>query len=261
MIPWLGFILCAMRNEFSGGLVFICYLSPKTTARFFVMNEMVILHDLPPSSPLRIWSLHGFAPRHVTLPHEPLLVGSEGADDAMEDASVVEQHKVALAPVVGVDEARGNGGPLQAMHDAAHLGQVVDDRAGAEMDLADSGRVDLECELARDRVLPAHGKDLDLGRVDWGKVGVGQFEVVRVEAQTVGERASVGHPDVGVSGVFDFAGADKLFVDVGEHVVHVFARHEGSRSQRHVQLIASAVVVAQRLPPPVRYANRHQGRH
>lgn len=121
--------------------------------------------------------------------------------------------------------------------------------------------MDLESERTGERVFPAHRQDFDLGWVDGGKLGIGELEIIGVEAQTVGEGAGVSHPDVRVRSVFDFAGADEFLVSGGEDVVHVFARHEGGGTQRHVKLVIGPVVVAYGLPPPMRYANSHQRSH
>lgn len=84
-----------------------------------------------PCLSLKIGSLYCFTTCHVTLPHEPLLVRTKGAHDAMQYAAVVKKHQIALAPIVSVDKARSNGGSLQAMYNATHLGQVVDDHPRA----------------------------------------------------------------------------------------------------------------------------------
>jgi hypothetical protein len=95
---------------------------------------------------------------------------------------VVEQHQIALLPVVRVHELRADGWPLQVVHDPSDLGEIVDDRAIFEVDLPNGRWVHLERELAGHGVAPQHGQDLDLGGVDWGEGGLGQFCAVGVEA-------------------------------------------------------------------------------
>ena len=72
--------------------------------------------------------------------------------------------------------------------------------------------MDLECQFPRDGVLPNHGHNLNSGFVDGREVGRGEFGVVRVEPQTVGEGFGGGHPDVRVWCVLDFRSADEFLV-------------------------------------------------
>ena len=125
---------------------------------------------------------------------------------------VVEQHHITFFPIVGVDETRTDARALQAVHNVAHGRQVVNDLAGVAVDLADRGRVDLQGERAGDRVLPRHGEDLDLVRVDRRELGVGQFEVIGVQAEPIGAGLGRAHPDVGMWCVLDAAGAGEVFV-------------------------------------------------
>lgn len=86
---------------------------------------------------------------------------------------VIKQHHIPLRPVMRIHIPRTDRRPLQPVDDLAHADEVVDDGARGQVDLADGGRLDLEGEVARHRVSPGHGEDLDLGWVDGGEVGGG----------------------------------------------------------------------------------------
>lgn len=95
---------------------------------------------------------------------------------------VIKEHHIALGPVMRIHKLRTDRRPLQPVDDVAHAGEVVDDGAGGQVDLADGGWVDLKGEVACHGVSPGHGEGLDLEGVDGGEVGGGLFEVFGVEA-------------------------------------------------------------------------------
>jgi hypothetical protein len=61
------------------------------------------------------------------------------------------------------------------MYNIPDLLDILDDSSISEMNLLDRGRVHLKSEFARDRVLPDHGHDFDLGFFDGGETGVVEF--------------------------------------------------------------------------------------
>lgn len=84
----------------------------------------------------------------------------------MQDATIMEQNQIAFVPVVRVDVLGRNGGPLQIVHDAPHLSQIVDGGAVGAVEAAHGGGVDLQGERAGDGVFPHEGEDFDLGGID-----------------------------------------------------------------------------------------------
>ena len=179
----------------------------------------------------------------------------------MQHPLVVEQHHVALLPVVRVHQPRTDPGPLQPVHNLPYRRQVPNHLAARQVDPAHGRRVDLQRELARDGVLPDHGEDLHFGRVDGRELRGGELEVFGDEAEPVGARFGAAHPDVGVRGVLDAAGSDEFLVRGGEQVVHFVSAHEGRGAQRDVQLVARPVVVTQCLPSAFGHRHRQQRCH
>lgn len=176
----------------------------------------------------------------------------------MQHPAVVEDDQVALLPVVRVHVAGRDAGPLQAVHDLADLGQVVDDGAVGEVQPADGRGVDLEGELARDWVLPAEGEDLDGGGVDGGEVAGEELFGLGDDAEAGGPGFGRGHPDVRVGGVFDLCGAGEVLVFIGEDVVHGLAVDKGRRTERHGHLIVRAIIIPQNLGTARRHLDSQQ---
>jgi len=103
--------------------------------------------------------------------------------------------------------------------------------------------MDLDGQTSIDWVLPAHGQDLDLALVNFGKVGKWDFEAFREHAQTGGTRLCAAHPDVRVWSVLDLGSSHKLLLLLGEDVVHSVARDESSSAKWDVKFIACAIIV------------------
>ena len=188
---------------------------------------------------------HALRGGDIALPKEPLLVRRKRPDDGVQHPAVVEQHHVALGPVVRVNAPRRNARPLQRVHDVAHGLQVVDRRAVSQMDGTDGARVNLQRELARHGVAPGQGEDLDLRGVDGREGGEGQFEVFAEEPEAVGEGLGARHPDVGVGCVFDEGGAGEFLVGGGEKRVHRLAGDEGGGAEGDGGDGVAAVVVVE----------------
>lgn len=160
----------------------------------------------------------------------------------MNQTSVVEDDEIALLPVVCVHQLGCDAGPLQAIDDLAHLLQVVNDFAAAQVQLADCRRVDLQRQAVVLRVAPAHGQDLDLVLLYFGELVQRHFFALRDEAQAVRAGLCAAHPHVGMRCILDFCVEDELLVVGGEEVVHCVARHKCRRAQRHRHLLARVFV-------------------
>lgn len=119
--------------------------------------------------------------RQITLPKHSQLLRPQRPHYRMQNPMVIKQHHISLHPVMRIHILRTDRRPQQPVDDLAHVGEVVDDGARGQVDLADGGRLDLEGEVARHRVSPGHREDLDLGWVDGGEVGGGTLEVLGVE--------------------------------------------------------------------------------
>ena len=198
---------------------------------------------------------------NIALPKQPHLVLSERPDDRMQHPLIIKQHHVPFLPIVRIHEPRRDPRPLQPVHNLPDGLEIVDDVAVREVDLADGAGVDLQGQLARDGVLPRHGQDLDLCRVDGREVGGGEFAGLGVEAQTVGAGLGVAHPDVRMGRVLDPARSDEFFVRGGKDVVHPVPAYESRGAERDVQFVACAVVVAEGLAAAARDGDGEEGRH
>lgn len=179
----------------------------------------------------------------------------------MHDAVVVEEHQVALAPVVRVDEVGVDGAALQLIHELAHLGQVLEHGAVGQVQPPHRRRVHHDGQPAADRVAPRHGVHAHLGVLGRRQLVLGQLEAVGEEAQAVGPRLGLAHPDVRVRRVLDPCAAHKRLLVLGQQVVQAVAAEKGRRAEGHVHLHVGAVVVQQRLPPAAGHRHGEQGRH
>lgn len=109
---------------------------------------------------------------NIALPEEPNLILSKGANNRVENSTVMEKHEISFLPVVGVDEMRRDTRPLEVVDDISDLGEIIDDRPVPEVESPHGRRMDLEGELCRDGIPPAHGQDLDIVVLDgWQLVG------------------------------------------------------------------------------------------
>lgn len=111
----------------------------------------------------------------VALPEKPDLAVAERADNGMDESLVVEEDEVAFFPVVGVHVLRRDGRPLELVDNVADAGQVVDHRSILEVDFAHHGRMDLQCVLVREGILPDHRENLDVLGIALREVRVRDF--------------------------------------------------------------------------------------
>ncbi|KKA19164.1 hypothetical protein T310_6879, partial [Rasamsonia emersonii CBS 393.64] len=176
----------------------------------FTQQTQLIIQQTLMSS--RVYSQRRSARRQITLPHEPHLTLRKRSYNTVQHTMVIKQHQIALFPLMRVDILRADSRPLQAVHDLTHLRQIVDDASVLQVDASYGRRVDLQRQLARDGVLPCHGQDLDLVRVDGWELCLGQLAAFGVQAQSCRERAGPAHPDVRMRRVLDLAGADEFLV-------------------------------------------------
>lgn len=214
-----------------------------------ITTRTLISKDKIPSRSSRHWNwpLRKLTSCNVALPEQTNLILSKCPDHGVDQPPVVEEHKVSLLPVVGIHQLGSDAWALKLVHTLTNLLEVIDDCAIGEVKLADGRGVDLECQLPRHGVAPAHGEDLNLVLLDSWQILEGDFHSLRDQAQTVGARLGAAHPDVWMRCVLDLGGADKLLIFGRESVVHGVARHKGSGAEGDSQLVIGAVVVQQRL--------------
>ncbi len=179
----------------------------------------------------------------------------------MQDAAVVEEHEVALLPVVRVDVLGRDAGTLESVHPLADLGQVLDDGAVGEVKSAHSRGMDLQREFPRHGIAPAEGQDLRVLLAVGRQLVDGHLQTLREQAETVGPRFGRAHPHIRMGRVLDLRPARECLVFVGQRVVHRVSRHEGRRAERHVQFVARPVVVATGLTPTTRHLHGEKGRN
>lgn len=179
----------------------------------------------------------------------------------MQHPPVIKQHHIALLPIMRIHQLGTNTGPLQPMHNLPHSHQLINHFATLKMDPPYRRRMDLQRQPTRDVVLPNQRQDLHFRRIDRREKLVGEFKGVGDEAEAVGAGFGAAHPDVRVRGVFDAAGAGELLVRGGEEVEHFVSACKGRGAERDVQLVARAVVVAQRLAAALWDRDREEGCH
>lgn len=179
----------------------------------------------------------------------------------MKYATIVEENKVSLLPVMSIHHLGCNCRTLQPMNDLTNLDEVVDDCAIGQVKLPYCGRMDLDGKFPSHRVAPTERKDLDLLLFNRRQAVEGNLEPLRDDAQTVRARLSTTHPDVRVWGIFDLGGANKLLVLVGQQIVHSIARYERGCSQRNLQLISSSVIITADLTPSTRHLDGQKSSH
>lgn len=129
------------------------------------------------------------------------------------------------------------------------------------MELAHGRGVDLQGQVAGGRVAPAHGQDLDLVFLNGRELIERELEALGFESETIRAGFCLGHPDVWMRCILDFGCAYKVLIFVREDVVHGLTADESSSAQRHVQLIASAVIIATCLAPSSRDLDSQKSSH
>lgn len=173
---------------------------------------------------------------------------------------IVKQGQIASLPIHSIDQLGSNTRSLETMNSLPHLLEIIHDGAIFQMQFLYSRRMDLQRQFARHWVSPTHGKNLNLGLIDFGELRGGKFEPLGDETETITFALGRGHPDVGMRGILDFGRAHKLFVFFGKEIVHGVRACEYGASTGHAQLVAGAIVIAKRLLLGLGDADGHQAR-
>jgi len=199
--------------------------------------------------------------RKVTLVESTNLIFLERTDYAMQDASVVEENKIFLAPIVRVDQAGCDGGSLHLVQNVTNLLQIFDvctvgvkcavalgsTRKRVDDEFSSAARMNLEVETSGDRVLPENRKRLGPRLFPSRKLGVRQFQAFRFNAQASRKSMRRRHPHVRVRSVSDLRPHSQTLQVRGKDVKHRLARDEGGSAKRNSEFITSSVVVSTRL--------------
>lgn len=120
-------------------------------------------------------------------------------------------------------------------------------KGGTTHQLVDCARVHLEVQVPRDRVLPAHGQRLDVLVLPRRQVVERHFGALGLHPESGRPGTGAPHPDVGMWSIADLCPDRERLEVCGEDVKHDLAADERRPAERHLQLVACAVVVPDRV--------------
>lgn len=181
---------------------------------------------------------------NITLSEEPDFILGKSTNDRVKNTAVMEQNKVTLLPILGVNVLWRDTWSLDLMDHLPDSLEIIDDGAISEVQFADCRRMDLDGELASDWILPCHRQDLDLLLLDWWQLVERDLKSIGDDTQSIRARLGTAHPDIWMWRIFDLGGADEFLVLGAEDIVHRVSRDECRGSEWHIELLASSIIVA-----------------
>lgn len=189
------------------------------------------------------------------------LVRSKCTNNRVKDSSVVEENKVFLVPIMRIDQLGGDSGSLHLVDNVTDFLKVLEVSSvgiqstftvGArwewvDNEFLDTTGVDLEMQVASDRVLPADREDFDLLFLPRRQLLQWQLQPLGFDSQTSRHSVGRGHPDIWVRRILDLAPDSKTLQFLGENVEHGGSGNECSRAKWDFKFVASSIVISKSL--------------